>query len=447
MNRDSIYLPRDVIGLLQTLQSAGHTAYVVGGCVRDSLLGRTPGDWDICTSARPEEMRRLFADHQLILTGEKHGTVAVVLHGKPYEMTTYRLDGNYHDHRHPDAVQFVDDLPRDLARRDFTINAMAYSPQSGLVDLFHGREDLQNGVIRCVGNATARLEEDALRVLRALRFSATLGFSIAPETAAAIHRHAGGLAHVSAGRICAELRRLVTGPGAGRVLLQYQDVVAQFLPETNAMAGFWQHNPHHIYTVWGHTAAAVGASAPDEAVRLALLFHDMAKPQCFTRDAAGTGHFYGHAQAGSALCRQAMQRLQFDSETVRLVSQLVLYHDTVLVPQKPAVRRWLNKIGQAQFCRLLAVHRGDTLGLAPALWPQRLAALQAVEDVLAQVLKEEACFSRKALAVNGRDIMALGVPQGRQVGEVLHKLLQCVLEGRLPNERQALLAYAKGLVP
>lgn len=173
----------------------------------------------------------------------------------------------------------------------------------------------------------------------------------------------------------------------------------------------------------------------------------MAKPQCFTRDAAGTGHFYGHAQAGSALCRQAMRRLQFDSETVRLVSQLVLYHDTVLVPQKPAVRRWLNKIGQAQVCRLLAVRRGDTLGLAPALWPQRLAALQAVEDVLAQVLKEEACFSRKALAVNGRDIMALGVPQGRQVGEVLHKLLQCVLEGQLPNERQALLAYAKGLMP
>ncbi len=440
-------LPAGVLRILGRLQSSGHEAYVVGGCVRDALRRAAPHDWDICTSALPQQVMALFPRQCVRATGLKHGTVTVLQGGQPYEVTTFRIEAAYSDGRHPDSVRFTKSLAADLARRDFTINAMAYSPQSGLVDLFHGREDLQNGVIRCVGNATARLEEDALRVLRALRFSATLGFSIAPETAAAIHRHAGGLAHVSAGRICAELRRLVTGPGAGRVLLQYQDVVAQFLPETNAMAGFWQHNPHHIYTVWGHTAAAVGASAPDEAVRLALLFHDMAKPQCFTRDAAGTGHFYGHAQAGSALCRQAMRRLQFDSETVRLVSQLVLYHDTVLVPQKPAVRRWLNKIGQAQFCRLLAVHRGDTLGLAPALWPQRLAALQAVEDVLAQVLKEEACFSRKALAVNGRDIMALGVPQGRQVGEVLHKLLQCVLEGRLPNERQALLAYAKGLVP
>ena len=441
------HLPADIAAVLQRLEAAGYASYVVGGAVRDWLAGSQPHDYDLCTAALPQQVEQLFADQHVVETGLQHGTVSIILHGKPVEVTTFRTEGNYSDGRRPDAVTFVPEIERDLARRDFTINAMAYSPQSGLVDLFHGREDLQNGVIRCVGNATARLEEDALRVLRALRLSATLGFSIAPETAAAIHRHAGGLAHVSAGRICAELRRLVTGPGAGRVLLQYQDVVAQFLPETNAMAGFWQHNPHHIYTVWGHTAAAVGASAPDEAVRLALLFHDMAKPQCFTRDAAGTGHFYGHAQAGSALCRQAMRRLQFDSETVRLVSQLVLYHDTVLVPQKPAVRRWLNKMGQAQFCRLLAVHRGDTLGLAPALWPQRLAALQAVEDVLAQVLKEEACFSRKALAVNGRDIMALGVPQGRQVGEVLHKLLQCVLEGRLPNERQALLAYAKGLVP
>lgn len=293
-------LPAGVLRILGRLQSSGHEAYVVGGCVRDALRRAAPHDWDICTSALPQQVMALFPRQCVRATGLKHGTVTVLQGGQPYEVTTFRIEAAYSDGRHPDSVRFTKSLAADLARRDFTINAMAYSPQSGLVDLFHGREDLQNGVIRCVGNATARLEEDALRVLRALRLSATLGFSIAPETAAAIHRHAGGLAHVSAGRICAELRRLVTGPGAGRVLLQYQDVVAQFLPETNAMAGFWQHNPHHIYTVWGHTAAAVGASAPDEAVRLALLFHDMAKPQCFTRDAAGTGHFYGHAQAGSA---------------------------------------------------------------------------------------------------------------------------------------------------
>ena len=243
MNRDSIYLPRDVIGLLQTLQSAGHTAYVVGGCVRDSLLGRTPGDWDICTSARPEEMRRLFADHQLILTGEKHGTVAVVLHGKPYEMTTYRLDGNYHDHRHPDAVQFVDDLPRDLARRDFTINAMACAPGKGIIDLYGGRDDLAAGMISCVGDPAQRFAEDALRILRALRFSARLGFALDEATAAAALQARDTLQSVSAERIYTEIDGLLGAPNAGPTLAKYGEILAGAVPEVQACIGCTQPGP------------------------------------------------------------------------------------------------------------------------------------------------------------------------------------------------------------
>ena len=259
MSRDTIRLPHDAYWLLQTLRAAGHSAYVVGGCVRDSLLGRMPGDWDICTSARPDEMRALFHDQRMILTGEKHGTVAVILHGKPYEMTTYRLDGSYRDHRHPDSVQFVDDLAEDLARRDFTINAMAYAPGEGIIDLYGGRRDLAAGIVRCVGTPADRFAEDALRILRALRFSAKLGFALDAATAEAAFTARETLHTVSAERLYSELDGLLLAPGAGQTLAQYGEILGGVVPEILPCIGCTQPGKWHCYDVWQHSAAAVAA--------------------------------------------------------------------------------------------------------------------------------------------------------------------------------------------
>ena len=437
MSRDTIRLPHDAYRLLQTLRAAGHSAYVVGGCVRDSLLGRLPGDWDICTSARPDEMKALFCSQRLILTGEKHGTVAVILHGKPYEMTTYRLDGSYRDHRHPDNVQFVDDLAADLARRDFTINAMAYAPGEGLQDFFGGQADLSAGVIRAVGEADRRFQEDALRILRAIRFASVLGFELDPETDAAARRNAPLLQKISVERVFAELSKLLCGPGAGKILRAYPDILGVVLPELTPTVGFAQHNIHHCYDVYTHTAVAVDHVPPEVTLRLAAFFHDLGKPATFSMGEDGQGHFYGHPKVSAALAEQILLRLRAPKRLREEVVRLVEVHDWPLSSEPRLIRRRLQQLGEEGFFALLALQKGDAAACSLSDCT-REDGRNALETAARAILAARPCLSVGDLAVNGRDVMALGYC-GPGVGAALRRLLERVIAEEIPNEKTALL--------
>ena len=449
MSRDTIRLPRDAYRLLQTLRAAGHSAYVVGGCVRDSLLGRLPGDWDICTSARPDQLRAIFHDQRLILTGEKHGTVAVILHGKPYEITTYRLDGNYRDHRHPDSVQFVDDLAADLARRDFTVNAMAYAPGEGIIDLYGGRRDLSAGIVRCVGAPADRFAEDALRILRALRFTAKLGFTLEPATAAAALAARDTLRTVSAERLYAELDGLLLAPGAGKTLAQYGEILGGVVPEILPCIGCTQPGRWHCYDVWQHSAAAVAAldlrGQDTRGVRVlcwAAFLHDIAKPQCRTVGPDGAAHFKGHNQRGAQAARTILRRLKAPAYLTDGAVGLIAVHDAPLPADDAGILKLLNRSG-AIFLRRLCVLKYADLD-AHAATPEVAARRAEVERFACRMdeLAKTGCYAMRQLAVNGADLMDAGIPAGPGVGATLQTLLTAVMEGRLPNEREALLEAA-----
>ena len=449
MSRDTIRLPRDAYRLLQTLRAAGHSAYVVGGCVRDSLLGRLPGDWDICTSARPDQLRAIFHDQRLILTGEKHGTVAVILHGKPYEITTYRLDGSYRDHRHPDSVQFVDDLAADLARRDFTVNAMAYAPGEGIIDLYGGRSDLTAGIVRCVGAPADRFAEDALRILRALRFTAKLGFTLEPATAAAALAARDTLRTVSAERLYAELDGLLLAPGAGKTLAQYGEILGGVVPEILPCIGCTQPGRWHCYDVWQHSAAAVAAldlrGQDTRGVRVlcwAAFLHDIAKPQCRTVGPDGAAHFKGHNQRGAQTARTILRRLKAPAYLTDGAVGLIAVHDAPLPADDAGILKLLNRSG-AIFLRRLCVLKYADLD-AHAATPEVAARRAEVERFACRMdeLAKTGCYTIRQLAVNGADLMDAGIPAGPGVGATLQTLLTAVMEGRLPNEREALLEAA-----
>ena len=449
MSRDTIRLPRDAYRLLQTLRAAGYSAYVVGGCVRDSLLGRLPGDWDICTSARPDQLRAIFHDQRLILTGEKHGTVAVILHGKPYEITTYRLDGSYRDHRHPDSVQFVDDLAADLARRDFTVNAMAYAPGEGIIDLYGGRSDLAAGIVRCVGTPADRFAEDALRILRALRFTAKLGFTLEPATAAAALAARDTLRTVSAERLYAELDGLLLAPGAGKTLAQYGEILGGVVPEILPCIGCTQPGRWHCYDVWQHSAAAVAAldlrGQDTRGVRVlcwAAFLHDIAKPQCRTVGPDGAAHFKGHNQRGAQAARTILRRLKAPAYLTDGAVGLIAVHDAPLPTDDAGILKLLNRSG-AIFLRRLCVLKYADLD-AHAATPEVAARRAEVERFACRMdeLAKTGCYTMRQLAVNGADLMDAGIPAGPGVGATLQTLLTAVMEGRLPNEREALLEAA-----
>lgn len=446
MSRDTIRLPHDAYWLLQTLRTAGHSAYVVGGCVRDSLLGRMPGDWDICTSARPDEMRALFHDQRMILTGEKHGTVAVILHGKPYEMTTYRLDGSYRDHRHPDSVQFVDDLAEDLARRDFTINAMAYAPGEGIIDLYGGRRDLAAGIVRCVGTPADRFAEDALRILRALRFSAKLGFALDAATAEAAFTARETLHTVSAERLYSELDGLLLAPGAGQTLAQYGEILGGVVPEILPCIGCTQPGKWHCYDVWQHSAAAVAAldlrGQDTRGVRVlcwATFLHDIAKPLCRSVGPDGAAHFKGHNQRGAQLARVILRRLKAPTYLIDGAVGLIAVHDAPLPADDAGILKLLNRNGAIFLRRLCALKYADLD--AHAKTPEvaaRRADVEAFEHRMDELAKT-GCYTMRQLTVNGADLMDAGIPAGPDVGATLQMLLTAVMEGKLPNEREALL--------
>lgn len=453
MKRETIRLPRDAMWLLQTLRDAGYSAYVVGGCVRDSLLGRRPGDWDICTSARPDQMRQLFADQQLILTGQKHGTVGVVLQGIPYEITTYRVDGTYHDHRHPDQVHFVADLAEDLARRDFTINAMAYAPGEGVIDLYGGRKDLAAGIIRCVGDPTSRFAEDALRILRALRFAARLNFVLDAETEAAARAARDSLQTVSAERIYAELDGLLMAQNAGKTLAQYGGILAGAVPEVEPCIGCTQPGRWHCYDVWQHTAAAVTAldlrgqdTRGARVLRWATFLHDIAKPLCRSVGPDGAAHFKGHNQRGAAVARTILRRLKAPSYLLEGAVGLIAIHDAPLPTGDAAILKCLNRYGAIFLRRLCALKYADLD--AHALTPEVACRRQDVTVFEKRMteLSKIGCYTMRQLAINGSDLMEAGLSAGPAVGRLLRALLNAVMEGRVANEREALLQEARRLM-
>ena len=437
--------PDDALKLLQMLHEAGFDAYVVGGCVRDSLLGKTPNDWDICTSAMPDEMARVFKGQHLVETGLKHGTLTVVMNHVPYEITTYRLDGDYTDHRHPDKVVFIRDLREDLRRRDFTVNAMAWSPKTGLVDCFGGQADLENGLIRCVGNANERFEEDALRILRALRFAAIYGFRIEEKTAEAARRMASTLSEIAAERIQVELTKLLCGNHAVEMLREFSDVITTVLPDLRPMVGFDQRTPYHRWDVWEHSIRAVGAIRPDPALRWTMLLHDSGKPAAFTLDDQGVGHAKGHQVISASIAGQVMDGLRMDRQTHDRVLLLVEKHDIDMRPEKQLLLRQLNRFGKDRVYDLIEVHRADRLakGTVPEdeIEAWALEMRRALDDLLASM----PCFSLKQLKVSGNDLMGIGFRPGKAMGEALNRLLEAVIDGDCANETDELLTYAKTL--
>ncbi len=436
-------LPPQVQEAMERLSDGGFACHAVGGCVRDSLLGLTPHDWDLTTSALPEQVAALFAEYTVIPTGMQHGTVTVLIDGMPLEITTYRADGEYHDHRRPASVRFVPDITEDLRRRDFTVNAMAWNPDSGLCDPFGGAADMDARLLRCVGDPQERFNEDALRILRALRFAATYGFAIEEQTAAALFHCAPLLRTVAAERVRAELDRLLVGDCVGAVLRTYHEVLYPVLPELEAMAGLRQYTRYHDKDVLMHTIAAVEAAPPTLPVRLALLLHDVGKPRCFTRDADGVGHFYGHAAVGEEIAVTVMRRLRYDRRTQETVCRLVKYHDTPIPDTDAGVRRRLNRLGEEELRLLLDVMEGDCRAHAAWVVPSRLAALDALRERLERIVAEGQCVSLKTLAIDGDDLLAAGVAAGPMLGECLRYVLDEVLAGKIPNEHDILLA--KGL--
>lgn len=432
-------MPENVREILNRLEGAGYEAWCVGGAVRDALLGLEPGDWDVTTSAPPEAVLALFAPNALP-TGLQHGTVTVG-GGRGVEVTTFRRDGEYLDNRHPDHVEFTRSLTEDLSRRDFTVNAIAVDLRGELADPFRGREDLERRVLRAVGQPEKRFQEDALRILRGLRFSARLGFTIEPGTAAAIRRCAPLLENIAPERIQTELTGMLCGAHVLEVLLGYPEVLGVFLPEILPCVGFDQHSVYHCYDVWEHTARAVAAVKPLPVLRYAMLLHDIGKPETFSLDEEGRGHFYGHWRRSVPLAQAALERLRMDNRSRQTILTLVERHDCELPLSERSVRRNLARYGEETLRLLLEVKRADNLAQAEA-YQDRQTLIRQWEDLLELVLAEGACFSLRQLAVKGNDLTALGL-RGPAVGRALEELLELVIDEKLPNERGMLLEYVK----
>lgn len=441
-----IPIPPTVAALLARLNAAGFAAFAVGGCVRDSLLGEQPKDWDVCTSALPEQTAACFSDCRTLLTGAAYGTVTVLWgEGRvPFEITTFRAERGYSDRRHPDRVEFLSDLRGDLARRDFTVNAMAADADGRVCDPFGGQNDLQNRVLRCVGVPTERFSEDALRILRGLRFAARLRLAVEPKTADALHTCRFLLKNVAAERIRKELDGLLCGAAAPELLREFSDVVCVPIPELAPCIGFRQFNFHHAYDVWEHSLHALAACEPEPALRLAALLHDVGKPAVFSFDKQLVGHFYGHTVTGAALSERILRRLHYDSKTVALVSGLIGAHGAALEGiGRRGMLRLVQRLGAERLELLLRLRRADRLGKGtepPEVVEADIAALQAL---FLRVTAPDACFCLSRLKLTGNDLLSLGIPAGKQIGRILDAALQAVIDGNVQNERQDLIEFAQ----
>ena len=435
-------LPQAVQYCIDALEAAGFQAYAVGGCVRDSLLGLVPADFDLCTNAKPEETSRVFSGHQLLHHGQKHGTVGVVLDGQVFEITTFRTEGGYEDARHPGWVDFVSHIEEDLARRDFTVNAMAYNPKTGYVDPFGGQQDLKAHILRTVGDPEARFREDALRILRGTRFSARFQLVPEPATKKAMTELAPLLEKIARERVFEELCKLLISATADD-LLEFVPILTQVIPELMPSVGFQQHSPHHRYDVFTHTAHVVEAVPAVLPLRWAALLHDIGKPVCFTRDETGRGHFKGHAKVSAEMADIILLRLKAPTALRQQVTELIGQHMTKLEPDKKLLRRRLGKLGEEQLRQLLQLQEAD-MGSKGTGKSDEMAQFDSLRNLLAEIRSEEACFTIKDLTVNGRNLQELGMAPGPEIGKCLQWLLEQVQDEVLPNEKEALLGAVKG---
>ena len=433
-----MYIPASVLELMDRLENAGFECRCVGGCVRDASLGIEPHDYDCCTAATPEEMQEIFADRQLVLAGLKHGTVGVVTDSGVVEITTFRTEGGYADSRHPDWVKFVRNLREDLARRDFTVNAMAYSPRRGLCDPFGGREDLKKGLLRAVGDPEKRFREDALRILRGLRFAARFGFQIEENTRRAMDTEIGGLDALARERVLTELVGFLLAAKAAD-LLNAANILCRLIPALGPTVGFDQHSRHHVHDVFGHIATVVERVSPTPELRLAALLHDIGKPAVFTLDEQGEGHFYGHAAVSADIANQVLLELKAPNALREEVAFLVKHHMDRHSAEERTARRLLSRHGLERMERLLEFQACDLGGKGTDAPDESLRELTALRELLRTLARQEGALTLKTLAVSGRDLMQLGMAPGPELGRTLNALLERVLAGELPNEREALL--------
>lgn len=434
-------IPEKAEIILHTLEEAGYEAYVVGGCVRDSILGRSPDDWDITTSAKPEEVKALF--RRTVDTGLIHGTVTVMLDKEGFEVTTYRVDGEYEDGRHPKEVSFTASLEEDLKRRDFTMNAMAYNPKRGLVDLFGGVQDMENRIVRCVGNPMERFTEDALRILRAVRFSAQLGFSIEGETLKAISALAPNLKYVSAERIQVELLKLLVSPHPDYLRTAYEaGITKEILPEFDRCMETEQNTPHHCYTVGEHTLQSLLNIRADKVLRLTMLLHDFGKPSVKRTDENGRDHFKTHGPEGEKMAVSILRRLKMDNDTIRKARSLIKWHDFRPKGDAVSVRKAISMIGEELFPLYLEVQRADILAQSLYKREEKLKRLSSVKALYKEIMDRGECISLKTMALTGRDLIDAGYAPGKELGEILERLLAHVLENPEDNKKEILLKLA-----
>ncbi len=446
MHRGRIEVPEYIACLLRRLDAQGYTGYLVGGCVRDALLGRCPQDYDIAVGAPPRELLRIFSGYHTVETGARYGTVTVMADGHPVEITSFRRDGTYTDGRHPRTVEYTDSLAEDLARRDFTINAMAYRPDAGLVDPFGGEADLRRGVLTCVGDPRTRFAEDGLRILRAMRFCAVLGFSADAALVSAANACSPLLGEISAERVFSELTKCICGSYVRQVLEVFATPLCTVIPELAPAVGFDQKNPHHIYTVYGHIAAAVAACPPVRVLRLTMLLHDIAKPYVMTEDEVGVRHFRGHQERGAQMAGEILARLTCDRKTAAQVCRLIRYHDLRPAVDRCSIHRYVLKVGGYETALLLtAVRRADLSAQAPA-YHNQFSSIDAAESMILQLQREGAPADVRGLAVRGADLLAAGIPSGPQMGQTLAALLEAVADGKVENTREALLLRAGSLI-
>ena len=438
-------LPQYVLECIRALEQAGHAAYLVGGCVRDRFLGLEPQDYDLCTDAQPEQTQAVFAHRGLVLAGLKHGTVGVIYPQGVVEITTYRTEGGYADARHPDWVRFVSSVEEDLARRDFTVNAMAWSPSRGLKDPFGGMQDLRDHILRAVGEPEKRFREDPLRILRGARFAAKYRLEPEPATHKAMIALASLMEGLARERVFSELCKLLIAADA-RQLLCYAPLITQVIPELAPAVGFDQHSRHHAFDLYTHIAHVTATVPPELPLRWAALLHDVGKPATYTVDEAGQGHFYGHAQVGSELAAVILRRLKAPTALREQVTMLIEQHMTPLIPQSKALRRRLSRLGEEAFFRLLELQEADMSSKGTGVADSR-SDFAEIRQLARQLLREDSCMTLKQLAVDGHDLMKLGIPAGKELGRCLQILLDAVLEDTLPNEAPALLEAAKAFIP
>ncbi len=433
-------LPKQVDTVLSALQSEGYSPYLVGGCVRELLRGKAPSDYDMTSDAPPQEVLRIFGE-SAYPTGLRHGTVTVVSGGLPIELTTMRRDGAYRDNRHPDSVTFGTSIEEDLARRDFTVNAIALSPSGTLIDPYGGREDLKAKILRCVGAPKRRFEEDALRILRLVRFCSVLGFSAEKETARAAHEARGLLAHVAHERVYAEMNKLLLGENVGETLLTFPDILGVPIPEILPCVGFEQKNRHHCFDVWGHTARAVAAVPPKRELRWTMLFHDLGKPQCMTLDENGVGHFYGHTAISAGMAEEIMARLHFEKALRDRIRMQLACFDDMFRPERAAIHKEMARLGAETVQNLLYTKQADNAAKAPAGLERAQVPWREAQRIYDTLVAESACCSIHELSIKGEALASLGYC-GREIGAVLARLLDEVAAEKLPNTPAALQARA-----